>query len=62
MMTETKSGAGRAMPDANGPVAEVKTALEGFLSEFSTFQTDIQAKLHKQEVSWPPKTVPLFVD
>ena len=48
-MTETKSGAGRAMPDANGPVAEVKTALEGFLSEFSTFQTDIQAKLHKQE-------------
>lgn len=48
-MTETKSGAGRAMPAADGPVAEVKTALEGFLSEFSTFQTDIQAKLTKQE-------------
>ncbi len=47
--TETKSGAGGGVSNARGPAAEVKTALEGFLSEFSQFQTDMTDKLHKQE-------------
>ncbi len=51
-MTETKHGAlgGGVMSDAHHPpVAEVKTALTGFLNEFSKFQTDMTAKIHKQE-------------
>ncbi|MEJ6388093.1 phage major capsid protein [Gymnodinialimonas ulvae] len=43
-MTETHDGgADRA------PMAEVKTAIGGFLSEFNQFQDDMNAKLQKQE-------------
>ncbi len=46
--TETKTspdlGASRA-----GPTLEVKTALAGFLSDFSNFQADIKERLTKQE-------------
>jgi HK97 family phage major capsid protein len=43
-MTETHDGgADRA------PLAEVKTAIGGFLSEFNQFQDDMNAKLQKQE-------------
>lgn len=31
------------------PVADVKSALTGFLSDFRTFQDDIKSRLHKQE-------------
>ncbi|RFU13190.1 phage major capsid protein [Rhodobacteraceae bacterium W635] len=48
-MTETETqGSGRgAMP--NDPTREVKSALAGFLCEFSQFQDDISTKLQKQE-------------
>ncbi len=43
-MTETHDGG------ADGtPMAEVKTAIGGFLSEFNQFQNDMNAKLQKQE-------------
>lgn len=48
-MTETKSGVGGGAPAPEGPVADVKMALSGFLSEFSQFQTEMTARLHKQE-------------
>jgi len=51
-MTETKHGAlgdGVIPEPFASPVAEVKTALTGFLSEFSQFQTDMTMKIHKQE-------------
>ncbi|MBO6603472.1 MAG: phage major capsid protein [Roseicyclus sp.] len=47
--TETKSGAGGGVSADRGPAAEVKSALDGFLSEFSQFQDDMTAKLQKQE-------------
>lgn len=47
--TEIKSGAGGGVSTNQGPAAEVKSALEGFLSDFSQFQDDMTAKLHKQE-------------
>ena len=43
-MTET-----RQMGADSSPMAEVKTALGGFLSEFGQFQDDMNAKLQKQE-------------
>ncbi|QBX99840.1 phage major capsid protein [Rhodophyticola sp. CCM32] len=47
--TETKSGAGGGVSASQGPAADVKMALDGFLSEFSQFQDDMTAKFHKQE-------------
>ncbi|MDY6860036.1 MAG: phage major capsid protein [Pseudomonadota bacterium] len=41
--TETKSGGAAA------PVAEVKSALTGFLSDFRDFQADVKFKLQQQE-------------
>ncbi|MEM9754996.1 MAG: phage major capsid protein [Pseudomonadota bacterium] len=48
-MTETAFGVGDGPRAPDGPVAEVKTALSGFLNEFSHFQSDMTARLHKQE-------------
>ena len=45
---ETKSRAGSPVP-AQNPQMEVKTALHGFLSEFSAFQNEIKSKLKEQE-------------
>jgi len=45
---EAKSQAGQYQPGPS-PVGEVKSALSGFLSEFSAFQSDIKAKLKEQE-------------
>lgn len=43
-MTETQNGGA-----GSAPMAEVKTAIGGFLSEFNQFQDDMNAKLQKQE-------------
>ncbi|MCW9044538.1 MAG: phage major capsid protein [Pseudopelagicola sp.] len=43
--TETKARAGEAV----SPVAEVKSAVTGFMSDFKTFKDDIHARLQKQE-------------
>ena len=48
-MTETRSGAAEQPRAANAPLNDVKEALGGFLSEFSQFQTDLNAKFQKQE-------------
>lgn len=49
-MTETKSsGGGAPVPKAQDATAEVKSALAGFLNEFSQFQDDVSTKLQKQE-------------
>ena len=52
--TETKArsicaGAEPGLPDGPHPMAEVRTALSGFLSEFKTFQVDMKSKLQQQE-------------
>jgi len=43
-MTEPETGFG-----CGSPVAEVKNSMTGFLQEFSRFQTEMTARLHKQE-------------
>ncbi len=43
--TETKARAGEGV----SPVAEVKSAVTGFMSDFKTFKDDIHARLQKQE-------------
>ncbi len=43
--TETKSRTGEAM----SPAEELRTAISGFVSEFKTFSTGVDAKLQKQE-------------
>ncbi|MGR3639934.1 phage major capsid protein [Alterinioella nitratireducens] len=50
-MTETvsKSSGRSPVPQAQDATTEVKTALAGFLSEFSQFQDDMTTKLAKQE-------------
>lgn len=50
-MTETdiKSSGRAPVPSGQDGAAEVKTALAGFLSEFSQFQDDMTIKLAKQE-------------
>jgi HK97 family phage major capsid protein len=52
-MTETHDRGAASAPDAlpapPAGVAEVKTAIGGFLSEFNQFQDDMNAKLQKQE-------------
>ncbi|MBC7141953.1 MAG: phage major capsid protein, partial [Rhodobacteraceae bacterium] len=45
--TETKARAGEGVSDA--PAEEVKSALQGFLSEFKGFQDDMTSKLQQQE-------------
>ncbi|OYX44438.1 MAG: capsid protein [Rhodobacterales bacterium 32-67-9] len=45
--TETKARAGEGVSDA--PAEEVKSALQGFLSEFKDFQDDMTSKLQQQE-------------
>ena len=48
--TETKSsGGGAPVPNAPDATSEVKSALAGFLNEFSQFQDDMTTKLAKQE-------------
>ena len=43
-MTEPDTGLG-----CGTPVAEVKNSMQGFFQEFSRFQSDMTARLHKQE-------------
>ncbi|MFV1876005.1 phage major capsid protein [Nioella sp.] len=47
--TETKSSGGAPVPNAPDATSEVKSALAGFLNEFSQFQGDMTTKLQKQE-------------
>ncbi|WP_306047839.1 phage major capsid protein [Nioella sp. MMSF_3534] len=47
--TETKSSGGSAVHNAPDATTEVKSALAGFLKEFSQFQDDMTTKLQKQE-------------
>lgn len=45
---ESKSRAG--IPGSGpGPVAEVKSAMEGFVSDFNEFQSDLKSRIQKQE-------------
>jgi len=46
MMTNPET---KAQTGGDTPVAEVKTALAGFLSDFNTFTSDINSKLQQQE-------------
>ena len=48
-MTETRAGAADQPPAADAPLVEVTEALGGFLTEFSQFQTDLTARLSKQD-------------
>jgi len=48
-ITQPKSGAGQVCPDARSPAEEVKTEIAGFLSDFSSFRTEINSKFAKQE-------------
>lgn len=48
-MTETQARAGEAMSPALHPGAEVKSALTGFLKEFSGFQAEVKTALQQQE-------------
>lgn len=47
-MTEMKARAGEDLPRAH-PVAEVKTAMEGFLGAFGSFQIEVKTALQQQE-------------
>lgn len=47
--TETKSSGGDLVPKGPDATSEVKSALAGFLNEFSQFQNDINVKFAKQE-------------
>lgn len=49
MTTEKKARAGEVMPDGPQPVAEVRTALSGFLSEVRSFQDEVKQKLQQTE-------------
>ena len=48
-MTEAKARAGEGFPDALHPGAEVKSAMAGFLKEFSGFQAEVKTALQQQE-------------
>ena len=48
-MTETKARAGEVIPEALHPGAEVKSAMTGFLKEFSGFQAEVKTALQQQE-------------
>ena len=47
--TEKKARAGTAVPDGPDALAEIKSAVGGFLSELKDFQTDLSTKLQQQE-------------
>ncbi len=47
--TETKARPGQDVPEAQGPAAEVKTALAGFVSDLKEFQVEMKTKLQQQE-------------
>ncbi len=49
MKTEIKARAGTGMSDGPTPVAEVKTALAGFLNEVKGFQDEVKLTLKQQE-------------
>jgi len=46
---ETKARAATSLPAGHAPAAEVKAALEGFLSDFSAKQAEIRTRLQQQE-------------
>ncbi|MFX0545872.1 phage major capsid protein [Roseovarius sp. S1116L3] len=49
-MNETGiSGAGKGASEGHAPVAEVKTAVAGFVQELKGFQSDIEERLQQQE-------------
>jgi len=45
----SKTGIDSRIGEGVSPIAEVKTAVAGFMSEISNFKTDIQTKLQQQE-------------
>ena len=47
--TEKKARAGTAVPDGPDALAEIKSAVGGFVSELKDFQTDLTTKLQQQE-------------
>lgn len=47
--TEKKARAGTAVPDGPDALAEIKSAVGGFVSELKDFQTDLSTKLQQQE-------------
>ncbi|WP_372840195.1 phage major capsid protein [Phaeovulum sp.] len=49
MKTESKARAETGVPGGPAPVAEVKTALAGFLNEIRSFQDDVKTRLQQQE-------------
>jgi HK97 family phage major capsid protein len=49
MKTESKARAVTGVSDGLSPVAEVKTALTGFLNEIKGFQDEVKTKLQQQE-------------
>ena len=49
MKTESKALAVTGVSDGPAPVAEVKTALAGFLNEIKGFQDDVKTRLQQQE-------------
>lgn len=48
-MTELEARAVGALPKAHDPGAEVKSAMSGFLQEFSTFRGEVKQSLQQQE-------------
>ncbi len=48
-MTETEARAGGGMPMAHDPGAEVKSAMAGFLQEFSAFRGEVTQSIQQQE-------------
>lgn len=48
-MTETEARAGGGLPKAHDPGAEVKSAMAGFLQEFSAFRGDVKKALQQQD-------------
>jgi HK97 family phage major capsid protein len=49
MMTEVKARVGEDMSSAQYPAAEVKSAVAGFLKEFSGFRAEVKTALQQQE-------------
>ena len=47
--TETKARAGQDVPDGQSPVAQVKTALAGFVQDLGQFQAETMTKFQQQE-------------
>ncbi len=48
-MTEKETRAGGGMPKAHDPGAEVKSAMTGFLQEFSAFRGEVKQSLQQQD-------------